>query len=335
MKKEVIVSKNSKIKLPYILMTPNEYSKDSYLIVEFSGTDFKNKTIFEQIGDICRDNTGSSMDYMLHLLVGKTHYPVIMPVIPRIDNFYTTYLSSKVINNDFSNCDVSDTEKLLLSNLDEQVKLMIEEATQILNINNKAILKGYSSTAKFATGFSILHPEVVAFNISGGTSGLSTLPIESYNGISLPYPIGVGDIPNFNKEEFMKVRHFFYIGDEDNNNPALPKCEMSEEKDPNGNLLPKLDENGNCKFILDSDGLLLPTYDECYNKEQINIIHNFYGDNNQERFKKNEEIYHELGIPSVHKMYPGNHITLFKNREVIVDDIINFLNYESIKQKQQ
>ena len=124
----------------------------------------------------------------------------------------------------------------------------------------------------------------------------------------------------------MNVRHFFYIGEEDNNNPALPKCEMSDECDANGNKLPKLDENGNMRFILDSDGLLLPTYSDCYTKEQINVIHNLYGDNNLVRFKKNEKIYNELNINSIHKIYPGNHVTLFRNRKIIVDDMVEFIN---------
>ena len=235
MKKEIIRSTNEKIKLPYVLITPDNISKDSRLIVELSGSTNMNMSIEEQIENLCVSNSGNSMDYMLHLLIDKLNYPVIIPIIPRINNFYTTYLASNVIKNDFSSCDINDKEKELLSNIDEQVKLMIEEATQILGIQKKAIIKGYSATAKFATQFSILHPEVIEINISGGTGGLSTLPISSYGGLELPYPIGVSDIPDFNVEEFMKIKHFFYIGEEDNNNPALPKCEMSDEYDPNGN----------------------------------------------------------------------------------------------------
>ena len=290
MKKEIIYSKNKEIKLPYVLITPNNYSSDSHLIVELPGTVKINEPVIEQIKEQCELYTGNSMDYMLKLLIDKLNYPVIVPIVPRINNFYTTYLGSKVINNNFTGCNISDNEKEMLSNLDEQVKLMIEEATTILNINKKAIIKGYSATAKFATQFSILHPEVIFMNISGGTGGLSTLPISSYENITLPYPIGVADILDFNLDEFMNVRHFFYIGEEDNNNPALPKCEMSDECDANGNKLPKLDENGNMRFILDSDGLLLPTYSDCYTKEQINVIHNLYGDNNLVRFKKNEKM---------------------------------------------
>ncbi len=330
MEKKIILSKNSKIKLPYVLITPDNYSSDASLIVELSGINHVGKTVNEQIEEKCRASIGNSMDYVLHSLLVKLNYPIIIPIIPRLNNFYTNYLGSKVIKNDFTGCDISQRDKELLSSIDEQVKLMIEEATESLKIRKKVILKGYSATAKFATGFSILHPEVVSLNISGGTSGLSTLPIKSHSGIDLLYPIGVFDIPNFNMEEFMKVRHFFYIGDEDDNNPALPKCVMSDDFDPNGNRLPKKNENGNLSFIRDTDGLLLPTYDDCYTKEQINIIHDFYGDNNQERFSKNEALYHSLNIDSVHNKYPGNHITVFKNRDKIADDIVAFINKKNM-----
>lgn len=88
------------------------------------------------------------------------------------------------------------------------------------------------------------------------------------------------------------MKHFFYISNEDYNNPSLTKCEMTDEEDPSGNKASKKDENGYYIFKLDIDGLLLPTHDECYNKEQINAIHNFYGIDNLIRFKNNESIYH-------------------------------------------
>ncbi len=325
MKKIVINSDNENIKLPYILVIPDNYSKDARLIVELEGNPPTDKSITEQIDKFIEQNTGNSMDYMLHLLVKELNFPVIMPIIPRLKNFYTTYLGSKVIKNDFTGCDISSEEQKMMSNIDLQVKYMIEEAAEELGISKRAIVKGYSATAKFATQFSILHPEVIEINLSGGISGLATLPVASYENIVLPYPIGVSDIPNFNFEEYKKIKHFFYIGNEDYNNPALPKCEMTDEEDASGNKEPKKDENGNYIFILDTDGLLLPTYDECYSKEQINVIHNFYGDDNQIRFKKNEKIYHELNIDSIHKTYPGNHVTLFKNREIIVNDMINII----------
>ena len=329
MRKELIISNNNKIKLPYILVLPEKYDKNSHLFVELGGSGDFLKPIDEQITELVTANIGNSMDYMLHLLEEELNYPIIIPIIPRIRNFYTTYLSSFVLHNDFSNCNATEREKALLSNLPEQVKYMIEETIEKLGLTKKAIIKGYSATAKFASQFSALYPEVIDMTICGATAGVSILPLTSYEGITLPFPIGVSDLPNFNKEAFMKVKHFLYMGEEDNNNPALPSCEMGENFDPNGNRLPKLDEKGELIYIRDDDGLLLPRYDDCYTKEQINIIHNLYGDNMQERFKKNEKIYHELGIKSVHNFYPGNHITLFKNREAIVKDMIEFIKENS------
>ena len=132
MKKIVINSDNENIKLPYILVIPDNYSKDARLIVELEGNPPTDKSITEQIDKFIEQNTGNSMDYMLHLLVKELNFPVIMPIIPRLKNFYTTYLGSKVIKNDFTGCDISSEEQKMMSNIDLQVKYMIEEAAKEL-----------------------------------------------------------------------------------------------------------------------------------------------------------------------------------------------------------
>jgi hypothetical protein len=334
--KKLIQSNNTNIKLPYILYIPENYLKDSRLIVELSGAMSSNESVKSIIDSMIeKEIKFNSMDYMLHLIMEKLNYPVIIPIIPRIDGFYTTYLGSKIINNDFSLAkNLNEKEKETLSNLDEQIKLMIIEASIMLDIDSKAIIKGYSATAKFATQFSILHPDIVSYNISGGTGGLSCLPISEYNGIKLPYPIGIANIENFDYEEFLKVKHFFYIGSEDINNPAMPKAELSGEEDENGNPLPLRDLNGNIIYIYDTDGKLLPFYVDCYSKEEINIIHNLYGDENLERFKLNAKIYDDLGIISEHRIYDGNHRTIFSNNlEQICEDIVEFININRRKIK--
>lgn len=329
MQKKLIYSQNNKIKLPYILYIPENYSKDSKLIVELEATPPSDNDVKDIIKDMVEKELNSNgMDYTLHMMLEKLPYPVLIPIIPRIRGFYTTYLGSKIINNDFSGVkNISEEDKIILSNMDEQVKEMIIEATNMLEIDSKAILKGYSATAKFATQFSILHPDVVSINISGGTGGLSCLPISEYEGMKLPYPIGVYNINNFDEDSFRKIKHFLYIGDHDINNPAMPLAKLSGEKDDNGNSLPLKDENDNILFEYDIDGKLLPFYDDCYSKEEINIIHNLYGDNNLERFKKNARIYEELGINSKHIIYEGNHNTIFRNnREKICDDIVKYIS---------
>ena len=333
MKKIIIRSNNPKIKFPYILITPDEMSPDAHLIVDLEGTHSSKLSFKEQIEQKIKENEeSSSMDFISHEIMIQLGYPVIVPIIPRKEDYYTTYLGSQIKNNYYDNTSLTEEDKEIIKDLDEQIKLMIEEATSSLNIQKKAIIKGYSATAKFATQFSILHPEVIAMNISGGTGGLSTLPLKEYKGIELPYPFGVADIDNFNMDEFLKVRHFFYIGDQDENNPALPKCKMSTERDLNGNLLPEKDQDGNLQLIYDENGELSPTFPECYNKEEINLIHSLFGDDNQIRFDQVERIYHDLGIDSTHQKYPGEHITIFKyHREEIINDIITFIKKNTKK----
>lgn len=327
MNKKIIYSKNQNIKLPYILVLPEDYNNDASLIVELS-TPYPSLDPLEvQIENLVNENSGNSLDYNLKLLMDKLKYPALIPIIPRPEGFYTTYLGSKVINNDFSNTKLTSEEKEILTDIPKQVKEMIIEANNTLGLTNKVIIKGYSATAKFATGFSILYPELIKMNISGGTGGLSTIPAKTYEGLDLIYPIGVSDIENFNIEAYKNIKHFFFIGDRDNNNPALPKCIMSDEEDVNGNKLPLKNENGQIEYVKDVDGLLLPTYDECYTKLQTNLIHELYGDENLSRFLKNEKIYKSLGVNSMHKVYPGNHNSvLSQNREEIINEIIDFLN---------
>lgn len=65
-------------------------------------------------------------------------------------------------------------------------------------------MTGYSAAGHFANAFSVLHSEVVSMVIAGGTDGILILPYRDYNGQLLPVPIGVGDVDNFNIEEFKK-----------------------------------------------------------------------------------------------------------------------------------
>lgn len=143
--------------------------------------------------------------------------------------------------------------------------------------------------------------------------------------MNLPYPLGISDI-NFDEENFKKIKHFFYIGEDDVNNPALPICELSGEKDANGNPLPKKNSDGSLCYILDENGMVSPFYPDCYSKEEINIIHRLYGHNNIERFKKNAHLYKKLNIDALYKIYPGNHSTIFLNKEMILDDMINVIS---------
>jgi len=328
--KKIIYSKNPNIKFPYILYIPVEMENNASLIIDLKTP----KPMEGDINDIINELLEQEVSYNAAVLMDYFKFPVIIPIIPRINGFYTSYLGSKIIKNDLSelHSNIPEEVKDMFKDIDKQLYYMIKEANEILNLKSKAIINGYSASAKFATGFSVLHPDVISCNISGGTSGLSTLPIKKIGNIDLPYPIGVSDI-DFDEENFRDIKHFFYIGEEDNNNPALPLCELSSEKAANGNQLPKRNFDGTIRYKLDVDGKLLPYYSECYSKEEINIIYQLYNENNIKRFKENEVLYKKLGIDSVHKIYPGNHATLFRlNKMQLIKDMISIVT--SVKQEE-
>lgn len=321
--KKIIYSKNPNINFPYVLYIPTKMDKNASLIIDLKTPNPMDGNIDDMINELLEQG----ISYNPAMLMEHFKFPVMIPIIPRIKGFYTTYLGSKIIKNDFSQLhgNIPENQEYMFKDIDKQLYYMIKEANEMLGLNSKSIINGYSASAKFATGFSILHPDVISCNISGGTSGLSTLPIKTIGGIDLPYPIGVSDI-DFDEENFREIKHFFYIGEEDNNNPALPLCELSGEKDANGNPLPKRNADGTIRYKLDVDGKLLPYYDECYSKEEINIIYQLYDENNIERFKKNKLLYEKLGIESIYKIYPGNHASLFRlNRQQLIKDMINIV----------
>ena len=63
MKKELIKSNNEKIKLPYVLITPDDYDRDSHLFVELTSAAPNDGPVLDQMNELIEENTGNSMDY--------------------------------------------------------------------------------------------------------------------------------------------------------------------------------------------------------------------------------------------------------------------------------
>ena len=122
-----------------------------------------------------------------------------------------------------------------LERVDLQLICMIKNARSVLNkagikVDEKVIIDGFSASSKFANRFTLLHPELVKLCIGGGISGSLTLPLYDVNGEKLLWPVGVGNIKELlgqdaviNKEEFLKVRQFYYMGSKDTNDPFAIK----------------------------------------------------------------------------------------------------------------
>lgn len=251
----------------------------------------------------------------IHINISKDlNMPVLTPLIPRIKGLYTHFYGSNIRNNNFedlinSNSERNVSEKLSDSeideikntccNLDSQVVKMIENAKDVLKllgfiIDDKVIMEGYSAGSKFANGFTALHPELVKACICGGNSGISVLPTNELN-----YPLGFKDI-NANIDEYSSIPKLFYIGDSDNNDPALVRGQ---------------DEAG-----------LIPVYD-CYTKEEVNYINKELGADVQTRFRKLSELFQ--GTNALFKTFKGDHGSVLRYQDTykcIIEFISDVLN---------
>lgn len=266
--------------------------------------------------------------------------PVMIPLIPRVQGYYSQALGSKVFHNDISTL-IADQERRgeeerlspeeirmiqeQCRDIPSQVVNMIKSSKKFLQsigitIDDKVIAEGYSAGSKFANCFTALHPELVKACICGGNNGLGILPVSEYKGQKLNYPLGVADIPNFNYDAFCQIPQLYYIGTEDYNDPAMYKCEFKKDdsgeflRDEEERLIPITDEKGRIIPVLDRNGRLQPRYPDNYTQQEIEQIHSLLGENPQLRFAHNEAIYTSLGINATFRRFPGTHNTVTQNR---------------------
>ena len=247
--------------------------------------------------------------------------PVLIPLIPRVRGYYTQALGSRVFNNDVSYLEednknrsgdkqISQSEIMQIQeqcrDLPSQLVSIILDSKILLEklgikVDNKVIIEGYSAGSKFANGFTSLHPEMVKACICGGNSGLSILPVADLDNQELKFPLGVADIPNFDFDLFKNIPQYYYIGKEDDNDPAMA--------------------------VTDSDGCLHPRWEENYTLKEIYQIHTLLGKNIQERFDNNQRIYESFGVNAKFERFNGNHKTVTGQKDKDGNYIVN----ESIK----
>lgn len=282
-------------------------------------------------------------------LANDLKIPMLMPLFPKIKSFYTQALGSAVFNNDVStlvkmyetiqdkhNFSTFSVEAIndiqsKCKDLPQQLANMIDASKEMLetlgiNVDDKVIIEGYSASAKFANGFTILYPEKVAACISGGNSGLNTLPVSEYNNVDLNFPLGVKDVKDFNYSAYRDVQKLFYIGDQDTNDPAMYRyTEITKEdgtketlKDRYGRILP----------LIDKDKKLMPKYSDAFTKAEVNKIHGLLGRNVQERFDKSEDLYKKLDMNATFKKFPEDHTSIFR----LHDQNHNFLVNSYVKE---
>ncbi len=271
----VPANKNKGFNFPYILFIPDGATNQTTLIVE--GPNAKNSK--ENIEDAIQVVINESIYRAIFKWNTRTNYPILTPAFPRLiteDGAINTHmLTSQALN----------YQKYGLERIDNQLLKMIEDASKRLLMNNitideKVILDGYSASALFANRFALLHPEIIKTVIAGATSGALIIPEKHWQGETLLYPIGCGNINGITDEKralFKSIPQFYYMG------------KMDTQNDP---------------FEADDKGT--PIYSSIIKKEEAQQLYKFVGKQMMpDRWNNIGLIYKKLGINATFKTYPS------------------------------
>jgi len=334
--------------LDYVLYIPENISPDASLIVV--GMTPNSRYSYSQAYLQCINRVLKKEYEPIPRILSETYNcPMIFPIIPKIrGNESYPYASFLGYDTYHLTDETSEVYKV-----DEQVVKMIDYATDYINtyfntnIDNKVIMTGFSASCKFANHFTALHPDKVKMVIGGATGGLCIYPLKeiknpnssAHEMVKLNFPLGFNDIDEKDKttkmDLFKKIPQFYYMGNEDVNDPSRPqfvpdkeineKGEIVDKTDESGNVIPAKDEHGHYIYARDEQGEYI-IGEQYYSLEQIHFLHDGKLDDQQYRFNFNRDIYIEKGVPSVFKKYDGKHNLTEKAKEELHNDVINFYN---------
>jgi len=159
-------------------------------------------TGFESSGDIRR-------------LADRLQSPLLIPVFPRPRSQWKIYTHSL------------DRDSMLikdgpLSRIDLQLLGMIRHARKLLGdagiaTRTKVFMHGFSASAAFVIRFAALHPESVRAIAAGGINALPMYPLETHQGVKLPYPLGIADLKSltgagFDAQAYGQVSQYLFMG---------------------------------------------------------------------------------------------------------------------------
>ncbi|SDZ28943.1 hypothetical protein SAMN05660462_02547 [Proteiniborus ethanoligenes] len=245
-------------KWPYYLRIPsNEYKEFNKSIKRYLMVDMLNTGARIEGGERL---TKFHMEENFLLSVGVaegTYSPLIIPIIPRTNTYYNNIVNNVEDENMVYEHQL-DRDSLLLKDLmkdkvigeqlktgysdggynindfvdiDKQVLAMIDHAIAYLNkydhkVENKVMWNGFSASGEFANRFTLLYPHRVKVMVTGGAMAGTIIPLETYKGEELIYPIGVSEYEKitgrkFNLDEQNKVAKLTYVGELDTNDPLM------------------------------------------------------------------------------------------------------------------
>lgn len=297
--KILVVEDNPGFNYGYVIYIPNTICKDATLIVEGSNVPLT-KTTIEAANELVYEKAINPM-LPIYTIATQLGLPILYPLFPRYYNGNETIYNHMLSSNSLD----KNLKEKSLERVDLQLINMIKDCKEVLlqkgiNIDDKIIIDGFSTSAKFANRFTLLHPEIVKLCIAGGISGALTLPIETINNEKLLWPVGIGNLKELNDievniEEFKKVPQFYYMGLKDNNDPF-----QKEDKE-----IGIIEDN------------------------EMEQMHKILGKNMvEERWPTSMNFYKDLGINAIFKSYNTGHDPR-PAQEDIKEEINNILNKQN------
>jgi len=219
---KVSKKENKGFNYPYYLFIPKtlDRNKKNHLYVEPNNTgtvsdDFK---VHDKAARNLVENSYPNR------IARELNSPLLVPVFPRpssMPNTYTHYLDRDTL--------LIKTGKL--KRIDLQLVSMIKDAQEILKSNGVAVepkifMHGFSASAGFTNRFTLMHPEIVRASAAGGINGIAIFPLSEWKNNQLRYAVGISDLEEitgikFNKDEYLKVSQYLYMGYLDANDTVL------------------------------------------------------------------------------------------------------------------
>lgn len=264
---------------PYVLYRPETQQNTArplYVEPHNSRTVASQAELTEQLSDRAEGSLQAAIRLSL---------PGIVPGFPRTPEDggdYVQSLALEMLDSEEKRADIAtdafpaDT----LHRVDQQLLSMVEDARERLGsepypISEVLHMNGFSSSGSFSSRFAFLYPDRVA-SMSLGGGGARPLPLESRDGVTLPYPLGIADYGDwvdheFDREAWTAIDQYIYVGQEDQ-------------------PLPETDQRGYYPIS--------PRY-----QEQAEAV---YGKNRvTERFPVTRTVYDEAGANATFKIYEG------------------------------
>jgi hypothetical protein len=309
---------------PYMLYVPQGYDKRVKTTLLVEPLNLSDMSYPTYLGYVKRTEQRFPLTFLGHSISNNLKIPFMVPIIPNynvwFDGFEAQYknvtnnldaFATQSLDRSSMLLDHSKIESLLadvnfrlyietggmtefelrrMERIDLQLGKMIEHAQSLFTqsggvIDEKIFMTGFSSSSKFADRWSMLYPDRVRAVGAGAISSLPMLPLTSYKGKNLIYPIGTYDYKSLTGREFdlnnyKKVARFYFQG--------------------------QLDQ---------SDTLGYPDVFGPLENELIREL--FTGRMYPDRWNISKSIYKQIGMDEIFKLYPNLGHTY--NEEVIVD----------------